>query len=104
MAQIFNIIKLLMKVEHITPKQIAKTTHLSDRTISSISNGYANPTTRTMCDIADYFDMPIDLIIGRNIDKYKIIEDGDHIRIEYSDPKNQKRLLFVLRCFQSMKE
>jgi len=60
----------LRKNKSLSQPELAKELGVSDRSISLWERGISMPNTETTIKIADYFEVTIDCLLGRN-DKYK---------------------------------
>ena len=58
-------IKRLMKENHITQRDLAHELGVSEQAISDKFHGRSNFTLRDIARIADYFDVSVDSILGR---------------------------------------
>ena len=60
-----NILKRERKKKNITQTEIAKILNISQRVYSNYECGDVEPSIDTLINMADYFGMPIDLLVGR---------------------------------------
>lgn len=51
--------------KNISQTEIAKILHVSQRVYSNYENGECEPSIDTLINMADYFGIPIDLLVGR---------------------------------------
>lgn len=65
MYQFSKRLKSLREKEGITQRQMAKHIGMSAGTIANLENGYSKPSFDVLIDIADYFEMSLDDLVGR---------------------------------------
>lgn len=95
-----NSTEFLMSTYKIKPSELAKKTDLGERTIYKILEGADNLCLNSINPIADYFDVPYDLLLGRNLDRYKIVDKKGKIVIQYEDDKNMDLLVKLILYHQ----
>lgn len=59
-------LKELRQEKGLTQKELAKACNLSPQCISSLEKGINSPTAITLSALSNYFDIPIDELIGSN--------------------------------------
>lgn len=60
-----NMLKQERKKKNITQTELAKILNVSQRAYSNYERGDVEPSIDTLINMADYFGMPIDLLVGR---------------------------------------
>ncbi len=95
-----NSIQFLMSLEGLTPNDLADLIPLSERTIYKMRKGADNVYVSSLKAIADYFNLPSDLIIERNVEKYKIVKVNNKYVIQYTDDENMDMLIRLIRYQQ----
>ncbi len=60
-----NVLKQLRTEKKITQTEVAKALNISQRTYSNYETGSREPSIETLIDMADYFNISIDLLVGR---------------------------------------
>ncbi len=60
-----NNLKDLRKKNNIKQKEVAEAINVSERTYGHYETGKREPSIDTLIEIADYFNVPIDLLVGR---------------------------------------
>lgn len=58
--------------KNISQTEIAKILNVSQRVYSNYENGECEPSIDTLINMADYFGIPIDLLVGR----YELRKEG----------------------------
>lgn len=58
-------VKSLRKMKNIKQSELGKIVGLSDNAISDIERGYRLTTIDKIVDLADFFDVSIDYLVGR---------------------------------------
>lgn len=58
-------LKSLREKEGVTQRQMAKHIGMSAGTINNLESGYSKPSFDVLIDIADYFEMSLDDLVGR---------------------------------------
>lgn len=66
-----NVLKDQRKKMKKTQVEIAKVLHVSQRVYSDYENGICEPSIDTLINMAEYFQIPIDVLVGR----YEIRKD-----------------------------
>ncbi|MDD9139168.1 helix-turn-helix transcriptional regulator [Fructobacillus sp. CRL 2054] len=66
MSEIGKRIKALREKEGVTQRQMAHHSNLSQGTIGNIEAGISLPNYYTLIDFADYFQVSLDDLVGRN--------------------------------------
>mgnify|MGYP004614136389 len=56
----------LRKSRNIEQKKLAEKIHVSPSTISNYEKGLRHPDIKTLCSIADYFQVSTDFLLGRS--------------------------------------
>lgn len=64
-CNLHNILKDLRKQKKLTQTQVAKDLHISQRAYSYYETGKRQPSIEVLMDMAEYFNVPIDLLVGR---------------------------------------
>lgn len=78
-------LKEIRKERKITAKQLAKVLNVSESTISLYENGKREPDLKTLLNIAEYFNVSVDYLIGKTDEKEKLIKDIGTISIRGRD-------------------
>lgn len=65
-----NRIKKLREQKHITQTVLAVEVGCSQNVISKIENGKCDPKSSILAEIADYFNVSVDYILGRTKNRY----------------------------------
>jgi len=60
-----SVLKQLRTEKKKTQTEVAKAINISQRTYSNYETGSREPSIDTLIDIADYFNISIDLLVGR---------------------------------------
>lgn len=58
-------LRALRKMKHMTQEELASVLNISQQTISRYENGVHYPDIDSLIMIADYFNVPMDVLIGR---------------------------------------
>lgn len=66
--RIIERLNYLMKIEHITQYALAKRLNICQSTISNWLHGKKEPSIESLWKLADYFDVTVDYLIGREKD------------------------------------
>lgn len=61
-----NLIKL-RKENNLTQKELAEKLYLTQNGYSSYENGRTEPNIETLCKIADFYNVSLDYLVGREI-------------------------------------
>lgn len=101
----------IMKERGLTAYRVSKDTRISTGNFSDWKNGKAKPSARALEKLADYFDVPVDYLLGK-IDNphgiaYTIGEDGKRYVISGLSKEEYELLvaqLEVLRKQQRRRE
>ena len=90
----------LRKEKHISQRAIAPLLHVSQSTYSNWENGKTEPSIKELVDIANFFEVSIDYLVGNsdeigmiNIEKTISKEDLQILRTINSLPTQSKHLL-----------
>lgn len=59
------VLKELRKEKGITQKEIADKLNITDRTYGHYETGKREPTIDTLINIADYYNISLDILVGR---------------------------------------
>lgn len=62
-----TILRELREEKRLTQKELAKACNLSPQCISALEKGINSPTALTLSAIANYFNVPIDELLGKEI-------------------------------------
>lgn len=62
-----NVLKAERDKRKKTQTEIAKVLHVSQRVYSDYEQGNCEPSIDTLINMADYFQIPIDVLVGRYI-------------------------------------
>lgn len=65
MYQFSKRLKSLREKEGVTQRQMARNIGMSAGTIVNLEQGYSKPRFDVLIDIADYFEMSLDDLVGR---------------------------------------
>ncbi len=79
----------LRKINKLSTEQLASLSGVSERTIETIESGNGNSTYETLCLLSDALNTPIDILCGRNLDKYFIREENGNLQIIYDEKDNK---------------
>ena len=71
-------LKNLISLSRMTKEQIADDCGISVSSINLALNGRYEPSVRVMCKLADYFNVPIDYLIGRVSEEQKELVEKDY--------------------------
>ena len=86
MAQFADMLRYLRKREGLTQHELAERTGISRSRICNYENGFREPDFVTAEVFADFFNVNLDTLIGRNIEtKIPVIDLDDGIQKKYSD-------------------
>lgn len=69
-SNLHNVLKELRKEKHQTQTEIAEILHVSQKTYCNYEKGKREPNIETLIDMANYFRVSIDFLVGR----YKLEE------------------------------
>lgn len=64
-AQIQIVLKELRKQLGKTQEEVAKDLNITQSTYSNYENGLRQPNIEMLIDLADYYKVPIDILVGR---------------------------------------
>ena len=78
-------LKEIRKERKITAKQLAKVLNVSESTISLYENGKREPDLKTLLNIAEYFNVSVDYLIGKTEEKEKNTKEMGTISIRGRD-------------------
>lgn len=70
----------------LTQEEIAKKVSLSQNGYSSYESGRTEPSISTLCKLADFYDVSLDYLVGRDR-----IDDVGYLTLE------QKKLVYIIR-------
>lgn len=78
-----DLIFTIMKERNITAKELSDKTGIKAQTISQWKKGLQQPSTKAIKEIADYFDVSADYLLGREVAYQKLVIPSDlaHVRI-----------------------
>lgn len=62
-------LKLLRETQKLNKKEMAKKLEIEERTYLNYENGITEPNIKTQTKIADYFNVSLDYLCGRNFNK-----------------------------------
>lgn len=65
-----TVLKQLREEKGLCQKELAAVLHVSNGTISNYENGVHSPNLDTLCDIADYYGVSVDYLLGRSDSPY----------------------------------
>ncbi|MHC5217970.1 helix-turn-helix domain-containing protein [Enterococcus sp. LJL128] len=88
-----EILKALRKKKRLTQKELADILFLEQTTISSYENGKIQPTAKTINDIANFFDVSSDYLLGRPDKRKNKLEQV--IDSTFDELKSEDTLLFL---------
>lgn len=91
-------IKKLRLRKNLTQKQLAKELNVSKSTISYYEKGERNISLETLIQIVDFFDIDIDVLIGRN---RRISSEKNKIRASDEEIKLIKELR-KMKCYKNL--
>lgn len=78
-------LKQLRKSRNLTAKQLSEIINVSESTISLYENGKREPDFKTLLNIADYFNVSVDYLLGKMDEKEKSARDSGKISIRSRD-------------------
>ena len=58
-------LKMLRKIKGVTQAQVIAALNIGRTTYTDIEQGNTQPTIKTLCLLADYFDVSTDYLLGR---------------------------------------
>ena len=64
-SNLHNVLKQLRSEKNETQTVVAKALHVSQRAYSNYENGSREPSIETLINMAEYFNVPIDVLVGR---------------------------------------
>ena len=64
-SNLHNVLKSLRKEKHKTQMQVAKALNVSQQVYSNYEKGDRQPSIETLIDMAEYFNVPLDILVGR---------------------------------------
>lgn len=65
MAKYNEVLKGLRKQNNLTQSEVAKFLNIEQRTYAHYEKGDREPSIETLIKLADYYKLPIDIIVGR---------------------------------------
>jgi transcriptional regulator with XRE-family HTH domain len=71
MKKFSNLIKILRKQKNLTQKQIAEALNITERAYRGYEINQSTPNTENLIAIADFFDVSLDELVGREFPKNK---------------------------------
>lgn len=89
-------LKNLRKELGISQMQIADKLHISQQTYSDYENCKTEPTSETLIQIADFFEVTVDELLGRETQKNLLAYDNHEI--------TDKQTLDIMKLFKVMNE
>ena len=96
MAQFADMLRYLRKREGLTQNQLAERTGVSRSRINNYENGIREPDFETAEIFADFFNVNLDTLIGRDIDK--------KIPVTQTDDGIQQKYLDLMQIFSQLSE
>ena len=69
---IIDRLKSLRKSKELSQKDFAQALHVSQQTVASWEVGRTEPSNSALKDIADYFHVTTDYLLGRDIDSFSL--------------------------------
>ena len=70
-------LKELRNIHHMKQQELAEALNVSQQSISRYENGKHYPDLPALIEIADYFDVPLDYLVGRTWPKGPVSEPQD---------------------------
>lgn len=64
-SNLHNVLKSLRNAKHETQIQVAKALNVSQQVYSNYEKGDRQPSIETLIDMAEYFNVPLDILVGR---------------------------------------
>lgn len=64
-SNLHNVLKSLRNEKHETQIQVAKALNVSQQVYSNYEKGDRQPSIETLIDMAEYFNVPLDILVGR---------------------------------------
>lgn len=64
-SNLHNVLKSLRKEKKQTQTEVAKALNISQRAYSNYENGEREPSVDTLISMAEYFNVPLDILVGR---------------------------------------
>ena len=89
-------IRELRKVAGITQEEAAKHLQISRQVFANYENEINQPSLEMLCKIADYFNVTIDYLVGRESEDGVVIVSGNELS------KDESALLDKLRCLDPL--
>ena len=86
-------LKKLRENAKISQKQLADIIHVSQQSINKYENHDVEPNIETLCEIADYFDVSTDYLIGRT----DVMRMNVSVK-EYALNDSKQNLVGLFRC------
>lgn len=65
MAKYYEVLKGLRKQNNLTQSQVAEVINVTQRTYAHYEKGDREPSIETLIKLADYYRLPIDVLVGR---------------------------------------
>lgn len=87
-----------------TKQSLADSSGIGFGTLKDIESGKHEPLFSTITKIADILYLPLDIISGRNLDNYIVINKGDSFTIIYRDEKHNDELARLILYLQSLSD
>lgn len=93
-------LKALRTSSGLTQKELANLSGVSERTIQHIEDGDSNPSFATLVLLADYLNVPLDILCDRNIDRYCADSRNGNLTIIYRDDKHKNKIARLISYLQ----
>lgn len=74
MATFSERLKELRKSRHLSQRELADKMHISKSAVSMYESGQREPDHKTLEEIADYFNVDIDYLLGRKDTTHRFVE------------------------------
>lgn len=84
-----EVLKQLRSKKEISQRDLAKTLNISPSTIAMYETGQREPDNKTLSQLADYFNVSIDYILGRTDDPTPPLNEDDPVSDLQSTPRDR---------------
>lgn len=115
----YDIFEQLLQKHGITPYKVSKETGISQTTLSNWKNGNLTPKADKLQKIAEYFNVSVDYLMGRNSDqvnkvtlseeelkRLQVLKINDKLRILFDETQqlDNADIDFVLEMVKKLKK
>lgn len=91
----------IRKEKNVTMKQVGKVIGVSESAISQYENGKRQPDQNTLVKLADFFNVSVDVLLGREPQKDTILTSDDNISEPEALTEKEKQLILDFRSLNS---